>query len=221
MSGDLQNARRRAWRRETAGLCRGLLFLCVVCLTILPASAQTTRTWTGSASSDWFNANNWSPPGVPGSNDTINLNGGGITLDAPVTIDGVFNWSAGLLYTNSLTIGSTGVLNITGGTKNLCTALTNMGTVNWLGGEISVDSFDFGNPVGPIVNLAGATWNIESDDMIAVSGFNLVNAYVVNAGTILKTAGTGTTTFNVPVFNTGTMTAESGSFSFPEGFTHG
>jgi hypothetical protein len=57
MNGDWKNTRGRAWRRETSGFRHGLLILCAAGLTILPAPAQTTRTWTGAISTDWFNPN--------------------------------------------------------------------------------------------------------------------------------------------------------------------
>ena len=57
--------------------------------------AQTNRTWNGSISSDWFNATNWIPAGVPAPDDIVNFTNanGAITLTAPVTINGQFNWS--------------------------------------------------------------------------------------------------------------------------------
>ena len=39
-----------------------------------------TFTWTSSTSSDWFNPTNWSPAGVPGTNDTVNFSGGTINF---------------------------------------------------------------------------------------------------------------------------------------------
>ncbi len=36
-------------------------------------------TWNGSASADWFNTNNWAPPGS-GPDDTVNFSSGTINL---------------------------------------------------------------------------------------------------------------------------------------------
>src|SRR5208283_2759936 len=95
------------------------------------AGAQTNRTWNGSISSDWFNATNWIPAGVPAPDDIVNFSNanGTITLTAPVTISGQFNWSAGTLNGNPLTIASNGVMNINGTTTvDLENVLTNAGT---------------------------------------------------------------------------------------------
>ncbi len=46
-------------------------------LLAVPASAQaTTASWTGTTSSDWATASNWSCACVPGSGDTVNISGG-------------------------------------------------------------------------------------------------------------------------------------------------
>src|ERR1700733_91388 len=98
---------------------RHVLFSAKFCCAMLLVSGWisahgATVAWNGSVSSDWFNPNNWSPAGVPASGDTVNISNGNISLSAPVTINGQFNWSGGTLNGNPLTIGSNGVLNIEG-----------------------------------------------------------------------------------------------------------
>ncbi|MBD3239495.1 MAG: hypothetical protein GF331_02845, partial [Chitinivibrionales bacterium] len=39
------------------------------------AGGPTTRTWVGNSSTDWFVASNWSPNGIPGSQDTVIVDG--------------------------------------------------------------------------------------------------------------------------------------------------
>jgi hypothetical protein len=56
-------------------------------LSTLPAAAQTTRTWTGSVSSDWSNGTNWFPSGVPGSGDTALITSGSVILTNIVLIE--------------------------------------------------------------------------------------------------------------------------------------
>jgi hypothetical protein len=89
--------------------------------------AQVVRTWTGSTSSDWFNASNWSPAGVPAGTDTVNVTNGTVNLTAPVTSSGKFNWAGGTLQGNALTIGNGGLLTIVaaGSQATLQTSLTN------------------------------------------------------------------------------------------------
>src|SRR5208337_691017 len=118
--------------QELKGL-RGWFLTCAVTLLSLGVvSGQTNRTWNGSVSSDWFNATNWTPVGVPSSNDTINFTSGTIDLTAPVTVGNQFNWSGGSLTGNGLTIASNAVLEVIGsGSVALYAPLTNAGTINW------------------------------------------------------------------------------------------
>src|SRR6267143_4297369 len=90
----------------------GLIWVLLIAVT----SAQSAAfTWTGSASTDWFNPGNWNPSGVPGSTDTavissgtaqvgtatnvgtVNLSGGTLTGSGDITINGSLNWSGGVM----------------------------------------------------------------------------------------------------------------------------
>ncbi|HEV2391800.1 MAG TPA: Ig-like domain-containing protein [Verrucomicrobiae bacterium] len=178
--------------------------------------AQTSRTWNGSVSTDWYNASNWTPAGVPAANDTVNFNGGNINLSAPVTINGQFNWSGGTLSGNPLTIASIGTLNLLGaGSVALSTVLTNAGTINW---SNSVTFYVYNNNSagnkGAIWNLAGGLFNIQSDQ--GLSG-QYCCAFFNNAGTITKGANSGTTSFNLVFTNSGSVTATAGNLNFNGG----
>jgi hypothetical protein len=178
-------------------------------------SGAVTRTWVGPVNDDWFNANNWSPAGVPGPYDTILLNGGTIHLTAPVTIGGQVNWSGGTLMGSALTITGSGVLNISGGVT-LGSALSNAGTVNWLGGGIYLDSYYYPN-AGPVVNLAGGLWSIQCDQSLSSYNYSGTNAYFLNRGTVQKTAGTGGSYVFLPFYNSGVVTAVQGTLNFQNG----
>ncbi|UPT68997.1 MAG: hypothetical protein M0D57_10420 [Sphingobacteriales bacterium JAD_PAG50586_3] len=88
-------------------------------------SAQTSRTWTGSTSTDWNTDSNWSPSGVPSSSDHIVLNNGSLTnmplLDASYSINNI-TVSAGTLDLNGYTLTITGTTSLTGGNINNGTA---------------------------------------------------------------------------------------------------
>ena len=179
------------------------------------ASAQTNRTWTGSANSDWFNPGNWNPVGAPGSNDTVNVSNGTINLTAPVIINGQLNWTGGALSGNSVNITSNGLLNIGGtGSVTLENALTNAGTVNWTGTVGIYVYNDNASYSGLIQNLTGGVWNIQSDQAMnpgySYPSFN-------NAGTVIKSVTTGITTFSIAFNNTGTVTNLSGTINFSGG----
>src|SRR5258708_35079717 len=50
------------------------------------SSSAAVRTWTGTVSSDWFNAGNWSPQGVPAAADTAIVTGGTPSLSKDTTV---------------------------------------------------------------------------------------------------------------------------------------
>src|SRR6266851_4246728 len=171
-------------------------------------------TWTGTVSADWFNTNNWTPVGVPASGDTINFNTGTINLTAPVTINGQFNWSGGTLSGSPLTIATNGVLSLSGSdAKTLANLLTNAGTATWAGSGAIIVYNDNGAPYrGGIYNLAGGLFDIQNDQGIycACYGYEIFS----NAGTVRKSAGTGSSTINVAFTNDGTVDVESGIVNF-------
>ncbi len=180
------------------------------------ASAQTNRTWTGAVSSDWFDPGNWSPAGVPATNDIVNLTNGTINLSAPVVIGGQFNWLAGTFTGDGLTIGTNGVMNLSGASLlYLECPLTNGGTVNWTNtGGLDVPNGE-GFYSGLIQNLPGGLWNIQNNQTL----FNDVGgpAYFYNAGTLLKSAGGGVTTISIPLFNSGSVTGLQGTLNLNGG----
>ena len=143
--------------------------VCLIWLQVGQVSA-TVFTWTNNATGDWFATNNWSPNGLPGSNDTVNLSSGTISFSAPVKFTGQFNWTGGALTGNALTIATNSTLTISGGaTKSLWNALTNAGTVVWSGGTLEVDYTSAQNQFGYIQNLAGAVWDIQAGQARACS----------------------------------------------------
>src|ERR1017187_1960813 len=189
---------------------------------MLALGSNTVRsadlTWTGSASTDWNNPANWTPQQVPATNDHVIINSSSVTIPA----DGAFammDWTGGSIN-GWLTVASSGVLSINGGSSPvyLGGALTNAGTVNWNGGDLRFYNCNFA--AGPMVNLAGAVWNIQCDQNL--SGFGTcadANEYFQNAGTVRKSAGTGTSSISVQFDNTGIVEADTGTIAFQEGYS--
>jgi hypothetical protein len=179
-------------------------------------SQQITNsyTWTGAVSLDWFNANNWSPIGVPNgqAGQAITFSNGTINLSAPITINGVFNWLGGALTGNPLTIATNGALSIGGNNvKYLQAALTNAGTATWWGGNIVLGNCT--STAGSIVNSSGALWAIWCDQTLSSSCAN-ANSYWENMGSVVKSYGAGTTSVSVPFYNTGgTIEVGQGTFA--------
>src|SRR5208337_3808462 len=191
MKQPFENNRSLPLLRKSRRFCtRGTILTFILSLGF--ASAQTNRTWTGSVSTDWFNPNNWSPTGVPATNDIINFTNGTISLSAPVIVSGQFNWSGGALSGDALTIASNGIMNLTGtATLLLENALTNAGTVIWTNsGGLDVPNGS-GVYFGLIENLAGGLFDIQCDQSLNNNAGT--TAYFYNAGTLRKSANTGTT----------------------------
>src|SRR5882762_2171842 len=187
-------------RLRSALLAIGLLGI----LGVWPAFGAS-KTWNGSASSDWFNANNWTPVGVPAATDTINFSSGTINLSSPVTVSGQFNWSGGGLEGSALTVASNGVMNLSGNSdKRLYNVLTNGGTVNWAdGGRLIVENGACYGYFGGIENLAGGLFDIQNDQTIYDEYNCNSNPFFRNAGTLRKSGGTGTTSINIVFYNSG------------------
>src|ERR1039458_768580 len=197
------------------------LFALVAAL-LLALGANTVRcadlTWTNSVSSDWNNLTNWTPQQVPTASDHVIINSGNVTIPA----DGAFailDWTGGTIV-GSLTVMSNAVLNLSGSSqKNLYAALTNAngGTINWSDtGNLTLYN-NGGSPYnGSINNLAGGLFNIQNDQSLSLGSGS---EYFNNAGTVRKSAGTGTTTVGVSFTNTGTVDAPQGTLNFNAGFT--
>jgi hypothetical protein len=114
------------------------------------------------------------------------------------------------------------VLNVSGSAvKYLYAALTNSngGTINWSGtGNLQL----YNHPSipgynGQINNLAGGLFNIQNDQSLSYGyGYEFFN----NAGTVRKSAGTGTTTVSVTFNNTGTVEADTGTINLPVAYSN-
>jgi hypothetical protein len=210
MPTDRQCQKVRASRR-IAVLVR-LPLLCLFALLKVALCSAATHTWNGSVSQNWFTADNWTPAGVPGTNDTINVTNGTVSLTAAVTIHGTFNWSGGSLSGDAMTIESGGEMNIAG-TVVLENVLTNAGTVTMTGAaEVNVYNNHSASYDGGIYNLAGALWDIQTDAIIYNE--ELGDEFFNNAGTLRKSEGSGTTEIFVPFTNSATVTNLIGILNF-------
>ncbi len=149
-----------------------------------------------------------------GSNGVFAMGGGSWGGGGLLTVAGQFNWTGGV-SAGPLMVASNGVLTIAGsGTVYVGGALTNDGTVNWTG--TAVVEVDYGSIyTGFIENLAGGTWNIASSQPLN-TGYG-GKFYFHNAGTVVKSGTNGTTTINLPFYNSGTVSALDGAIIFENG----
>src|ERR1035441_754477 len=197
-----------------------ILFAFVLSLVGLGLGSGNVRAvslnWNGSTSTDWNNATNWLPQQVPVAADHVIFNSGNLTAPTNSAF-AIMDWNGGNI-SGALTVASGAVLNVGGsGTLNLYGALTNAGTV------VVTNTSDvrlwYSPPTyyGAIYNLAGGLFDIQNDQ------FYLYNTYgpefFNNAGTLRKSAGSGTTVIYPIVNNTGTVDAETGTLSFRGGGT--
>src|ERR1017187_1731679 len=154
---------------------------------------------------------NWTPHQVPTAADHVIINSGSVTIPVGGTF-AIMDWMGGSI-SGSLTVTTNGVLHISGSAeKDLYCPLTNSSTVVWTGaGELRVLNYPGGNYFGAIYNLTGGVFDIQSDELLGnytgTEGFS-------NAGTVRKSAGSGTTSFYPRIINTGSVDVERGTLAF-------
>jgi hypothetical protein len=163
--------------------------------------------------------------GVLGGTNTVTGTatlGGGAVGVLTVASGGVVNWTGGTIGSGlageSLTVAAGGVLNVSGsGLENQDEVLTNNGTINWTSGSWYL--YNNGSTyLATIYNAAGGLFNIQCDQsLIDSDGFGY--AVFNNAGTVLKSAAGGITSFNLPFNNTSLVNVQSGTVQLQDGGT--
>ena len=130
------------------------------------------------------------------------LDGGG-TLNAST-----FNWTGGQMIGSGVT-NISGTFTIAGGTKNVAQRMiNNNGAATWSAGSIQIGLASLFTNNGTLNNTFDGTMT---------QNLGGTSAAFVNPGLFTKSGGTGTTTFNAPFINTGTVTASSGTIAFAGG----
>jgi hypothetical protein len=146
-----------------------------------------------------------------GSNASFNLGGGTVNGPGGLTMNGTFNWSGG-------TIANSGGVTLYGSSSfssavlnglQLAVTVTNAGSLTW-GGSGTNLYFN----TGTLTNLAAGTITI-ANDVSDTSYFGLIG----NAGVVIKAGTSGTTTFNTPFVNSGSVQLQSGILSLNGGGT--
>jgi len=142
---------------------------------------------------------------VGGLDVGLDIGLGGLTLNFPGSM---FQWASGTITTLSGNMTNLGTVHIVGGVLFLGDGvLDNFGTIVQNSGGLEMHS-DNVTPTTLLIEK-GASYVIASNSYISSNQDDAI----INAGTISKTAGTGTSTINVtgPITNTGTIEAESGT----------
>ena len=150
---------------------------------------------------------------------------GDVTLAGPIPS---LTWQGGRLVGSAFTLTTNAVLTIGGAEDKflLRSTLNNAGTITWVGAGRLVATMDNWSQSVLITNLAGALFDIQSDSSLAYSdpaGYGMAAYCFHNAGTLRKSAGTGTNGFDafLSFTNAGTVQLLQGSLKFPNGFGNG
>ncbi len=138
---------------------------------------------------------------------------GGSMGAATLSLTGNASWSAGDWSTaaaSTALIGSGVTLTLSGANVKDFNrrTITNVGTVNWQGGQLRS-----GNG-GGFINNTGATFNDSADNLF--NGAYGGSVSFANSGTYNKN-GPGTTTFQSPFNNSGTLNLNAGTLAFDNG----
>jgi hypothetical protein len=145
---------------------------------------------------------------------TLNIGTGGAAFNFP---PGLLQWTANangsFIDTTMGDLTNTGTLSLSNSNAVILEgdhALNNQGTINQVGaGGLDIRSA-YGDDYTTLNNQTGATYNFQAD-----SGINstYVGGTFINAGTLTKTAGTGTSVMNEVNFNGGTINVETGTIA--------
>ncbi len=150
---------------------------------------------------------------------TLSLAGGSVNGTGDINVGGVFNWSGGTLRGGgAVTVDAAAAMNISGGAgKTLDTRMV-----------YNAGSFTFSSTVpvyiqngAAINNQAGATASLQSDISAFIQNIGTEGSFN-NAGVLTKAAGTGTTTLDLNISNTGTIDVATGTLALARGtFSNG
>ncbi|WYM00653.1 MAG: Calx-beta domain-containing protein [Gloeotrichia echinulata CP02] len=145
--------------------------------------------------------------------NNFTLSGGNLTGTGDLTIEtgGTFNWTGGYQTGAGKTIIQ-GTATLSGSTKYLGSrTIENQGTTTWTGGDIYLYNSAVWN------NTDTGVFDIQSDRYFYHWYGN--QPKLNNAGTLKKTAGTGTTYISTQFNNTGTVQVSSGTLNLQGGGT--
>ncbi len=141
---------------------------------------------------------------------TLALSGGTLTGPAAVTVNGTFTWTGGNLSGAGDTVLN-GTSTLTGSFFSpLSRQIDNFGTAAVVAGT----SLNFQNNA-VFNNKAGGTLLLP--DSAGMSTFFSNGSALNNAGLVLKTTPSGTTTLGLPVNNTGTIDVQAGTLTLSGG----
>ena len=168
----------------------------------------TGTAFNGTGTYDFFANSTFSSNTITVAGSFI-LDGGTHTFNG-VTVSGPLTWNNAVLSGSGLTISNGSTLTLNAGGTHLMDggAITNNGTIACSGANIATRNGS------TIANQGGASINIGVDALFGWDGNGALGS-ITNAGTITKTAGSGTASFgnNTPISNTNAINVNSGTLN--------
>jgi RHS repeat-associated protein len=151
--------------------------------------------------------------GAPITVPVLKLTAGTLSGSDTVTATDTFNWTGGIMSgTGTTTVAATGTFNLSGLLTLDTRTVVNAGRATW-SGDGQFDSIVMNNN-SVIDNLAGAIFTITNDQTVHNLSIGSLPRFN-NAGTLVKTGGTGVTGFyEVGLDNTGILRLESGTLLY-------
>jgi phage baseplate assembly protein gpV len=159
---------------------------------------------------------------------SLTLNGtGNVNSGSAMLLNGTLDGSGNLIVNSSMTwsgggiMRGTGMLKISSGATLAINSaagpgvtqrlIDNFGTITWSG---SGDMYNYGGST--LQNEPGGLFDVKNDQKWGTQVGGSSGITVTNAGTIRKSAGTGTSAFgSVAFYNTGTIDIQTGVWDFP------
>jgi fibronectin-binding autotransporter adhesin len=143
---------------------------------------------------------------------TFTMTGGAIAGAGTLTVNGTFSWQGGSMQDSGTTevLGSSVLTLSTGNTKLLGRILTIDS-----GGTLAQTAGAIGTNTGAIINVSGI-YDVQADvGLFLNSALGQLN--VNSGGVFKKSAGSGLSSFNIAVANSGSVQALSGTLSLDAG----
>lgn len=142
----------------------------------------------------------------------LTISGGTLAGAGTVTVGGMLTWTGGGMSGTGSTAASGGIVISGSGGKALTQrTLNSPGRTTWTGGDVAFNNGAVFN------NQAGATFDAQTDRFLF---WNLGTAPAFNnAGSFVKSAGTGQTPVTVPFNNSGDLDLQTGTLQFSSSFT--
>jgi hypothetical protein len=207
---------------NSPGFIARLLTLAVLLVVLTPMSAWAqSKTWNGSASTDWHTANNWTPAGVPGPDDTVLIPAGAgsvsiassaatvqsLTLARPMTVSQT-------LTATSLSIGSTLTFS-RGGLNGASASLTGGGWLAFSGGCGSVlfENVVINGDIPSYTSTAMRWKNVTLNGTLTMGNSSVLSldGSQTITGTIVGNATGGSLAYIVPWISNSTITIGAGA----------